>query len=77
MFQEFLHELGRICGAKKVLPKSYTLSDSLLGCVYEGTYKDSKVRIRRVKVRVGGDPWEVEEVGTRFRVLLSPRSHCS
>ena len=64
IFQESLRELGKICAAKEVLPKSRTLSDSLLGCVYQGTFNGSKVRIRRVKIHPGGDLRKVKEVGT-------------
>ena len=63
-FQEYLHELKNICGVKEVLPKSYTLSSSLLaiglpsvsGCVHEGTFDGSKVRIQRVIMYPKGDP---------------------
>jgi len=62
-FQEYLHELKNICGIKEVLPKSHTLSSSLLavglplvsGSVHEGTFDGSKVRIRRI-VHPEGDP---------------------
>ena len=62
-FQEYLHELKNICGIKEVLPKSHTLSSSLLaiglpsvsGFVHEGTFDGSKVRIRRI-VYPEGDP---------------------
>ena len=51
--QESLHKLRKICGVKQVLPKSCTLSGSLLdahllpasGSVYEGTLGSLKVRI--------------------------------
>lgn len=64
IFQESLQELGRICGVKQVLPKSCALSKSLLGCVYEGTFNGSKVRIRRIRTYPGGDPQKVKEVST-------------
>jgi len=68
-FQEYLHELKNICGIKEVLPKSHTLSSSLLviglpsvsGSVYEGTFDGSKVRIRRI-VYPEGDPQEFKMV---------------
>ena len=63
-FQESLYELGKICGMKEVLPKSCTLSESLLGCVYEGTFDGSKVRVRRLRMYPGGDPRKVKEVFT-------------
>ncbi|KAF9643175.1 kinase-like protein [Thelephora ganbajun] len=53
-FQESLHELRKICGVNGMLPKSCTLSESLLRCVYEGTFGGSKVRIRRVRMYPGG-----------------------
>jgi len=60
-FQEYLHELKNICGTKEVLPKSHTLSSSLLvialppasGRIHEGT---SKIRIQRVTTHPNGDP---------------------
>ena len=61
-FQEPLDELRRICGVKNVLPATCTLSDSLLGCVYEGTFNGSKVRIRRVRTHSKGDPQKAKEV---------------
>ena len=61
-FQEPLDELSRICGIKNVLPKACTLSDSLLGCVYEGTFNGSKVRIRRVRAHSKRDQQRVNEV---------------
>ncbi|KAF9643182.1 hypothetical protein BDM02DRAFT_1694073 [Thelephora ganbajun] len=58
ILQECLHELGKICGVKELLPKSCTLSDSLLeigppsasGCVYEGTLDGSKETFHQVAV---------------------------
>ena len=54
-----------------MLPKPWTLSESLLGCVYRGTFNGSKVRIRRVKMFSGGDTRKVKEVCTWCRVPLS------
>ena len=72
IFQETLRELGKICGLKEVLPKSWTLPESLLGCVYKGKFNGSKVRIRRVRMYPGGDPQKVKEVCTRCHVSSSP-----
>jgi len=63
-FQEYLHELRNICSANEVLPKSYTLSTSLLavslppipGSVREGTFGGSRVRIQRSMMHPNGDP---------------------
>lgn len=68
MFRESLHELGRICGAKEVLPKSCILPESLLGRIHEGTYNGSKIRIRGIKIYPEGDSRGVKEVETRFCV---------
>ena len=65
VFQESLHELRKICGLRELLPKSWTLSESLLGCVYKGTFNGSKVRIRRIRAYSGGDPQKVKEVCAR------------
>ncbi|KAF9642811.1 kinase-like protein [Thelephora ganbajun] len=73
--QESLHELRRICGVKGVLPKSCTLSESLLGCVYEGTFGGSRVRIRRVRVYPGGDPHEVKETFHQVAVMWKHLTH--
>ena len=64
-FREPLDELRRICGVKNVLPSTCTISDSLLGCVYEGTFNGSKVRIRRVRTNSKGDPQKAKEVRLR------------
>ena len=69
-FQESLHELRKICGIKEVLPTSCTLPESLVGCVYEGTFNNSKVRIRRVRTYPGGDPRKAKEVGGQSHVSL-------
>lgn len=71
-FQESLHELRKICSVNEVLPKSCTLSDSLLGCVYEGVFDGSKVRIRRVRMDPKGSSQKVKEV--RPRCCSSPFS---
>ena len=63
--QESLREL------KEGLPKSWMLSEPLLGSVYKGTLNGSKVRIRRVRMYPGGDPRKVKEVCTRCRMSLS------
>lgn len=73
--QQSLHELGKICGIKELLPKSCTLPDSLLnvdapspsGRVCAGTLDGSRVRIKRVGVHQMGDPQNVE-VRTRRHV---------
>ena len=71
-FQESLHELGRICGTKKLLPKSCALSGSrrgigsiASGCVCEGTLDDSKVRVERVRTQITGDPQKIKEVSAQ------------
>ena len=63
-----MRELGRICSAKHVLPKSCTLSDPLdigppsaSGRIYAGTLGGSRVHIKRVSVNTEGDP-KVKEV---------------
>ena len=61
-FREPLNELKRLCSASKVLPKSFTLPELLVGCVYEGTFNGSRVRIRRVRPHPRGDSQKVEEV---------------
>ncbi|KAF9644933.1 kinase-like protein [Thelephora ganbajun] len=74
-FQESLHELRNICGIKGVLPKSCVLSESLLGCVYEGTFGGSKVRIRRVRMYHGGDPHKVKETFHQVAVTWKHLAH--
>ena len=64
VFQESLHELGKICGVKKILPKSCVISDSLLDCAHEGASNGSRVRITRVKMDPKGDPQKTKEVCT-------------
>jgi hypothetical protein len=75
IFQELLDELRKICGLREVLPESFKLSESLLGCVYEGTFKGSKVRIRRVKTYPGGDPRKVKEVRNERCISLPLETH--
>ena len=70
-----LEELKKICGVENVLPNTCTLSDSLLGCVYEGTFNGSKVRIRRVRTHSKGDPQRVNEVFSRWHVFPLPDAH--
>ena len=65
-FQESLLELRKICVVKKVLPKPCTPSESLLGCVYEGAFDASKVRVRRVKA-FDPDRWYVGVVARKIR----------
>ena len=48
-----------------MLPESCTVPESRLGCVYEGTLDGLKVRIRRVRVRPGGDQQKAREVCAR------------
>ncbi|KAF9789397.1 kinase-like domain-containing protein [Thelephora terrestris] len=74
-FQESLHELGKLCGTKEVLPKSSILSESLLGCVYEGTFNGSKVRIRRVRIYPGQDPRKVKEVFHQAAAISKHLAH--
>ena len=62
VFQESLQELRKICGVKQILPESCTPPESLLGCVGEGTFNGSRVRIRRVRAYPGGDPQKIKEV---------------
>ena len=61
-FQEPLQELKRLCSANEVLPKAFTLEESLMGCVYEGTFDGSKVRVRRVRPHPEGDPRKAKQV---------------
>ena len=68
LFRRSLQELRNICGVKEALPKSCALQESLLGCVYEGTFDGTKVRVRRVKTYPGGDPRKVKEVCTLCHV---------
>ena len=70
VFQDSLRELVKICGTKEVLPKSWILSESLLGCVYKGTFNGSKVRVRRVRMHSGGDPQKAKEVCSQCHVHL-------
>ena len=76
-FREPLDELKRICGLKTVLPEACTLSDSLLGCVYEGTFNGSRVRVRRVRTHSKGDPQKVKEVRIPWHDFLLPGAHRS
>ena len=75
IFQESLCELSKICGLKEVLPKSWELSESRLGCVYKGTFNGSKVRIRRVRMHPGRDTRKVKEVCTRYSVSSLPNKN--
>ena len=74
LFRRSLQELRNICSIKEALPKSCILRESLLGCVYEGTFDGTKVRIRRVKMCPRGDPQRVKKVCTRRHV--SPVLRC-
>ena len=73
-----MHELGRICGAEGVLPKSCILSGSLLvvgpqsaaGRMYEETFGGSKVRARRIGFHPGGGSQKVKEVRPRYHVFF-------
>ena len=73
-FREPLDELRRICGIKNVLPKAWTLSDFLLGCVYEGRLNGSKVRIRRARARSSGKLQKVTEVHMYPITVFRPRA---
>ena len=78
-FQEFLHELRNVCGVNEVLPKSYTLSSSLLaigrpsvsGRAYEGTFSGTKVRVQRVKMYPEGDLQQSKVVSLYIYNILS------
>lgn len=78
-FQESIRELRRICCVKEVLPKSCTVSVSLLevtpmpASVYvcEGTLSGSKVRIRRAGVYPKRVPRKVTKVCPRLLTLTS------
>ena len=69
-FRKSLHELGRICGTQEILPKSCTLSGSLLdtgllfasGYASEGKLDGSKVCVKRVWTYTNEDPQEVKKV---------------
>ena len=76
-FQEALIELRKVCGGKGLLPKSCTLSEALLDCVYEGTFDGSKVRIRRVRTRPGADLRNLMEVRIRVYTALLGHSQTS
>ena len=47
---------------EEVLPEFYTLSESHLGLVYEGTLNGSRVRVRRIGTPPGGDSRNVKHV---------------
>jgi len=61
-FQKCLRELRNICGSKMILPTSYMVSSKLLDIssrpvtsgssadVYEGTLKNSKVCVKRIRI---------------------------
>jgi len=49
-------------GVEAVLPESCRPSESLQGCVYEGTFNGSKARVRCVRVYPGGDPQKAKEI---------------
>ncbi|KAF9647772.1 kinase-like protein [Thelephora ganbajun] len=65
-------ELGRICAAREVLPTSHILSDASLGVkndpttsgvvadIHEGTFKGARVRVKRVRVYIEGDPQKLK-----------------
>ena len=79
-----LRELRTTCGARGMLPTSYTLSSDLLnispepfaaggyGDVYEGTLDGSRVCIKRVKAYVQDGPQKAARV--RYRRRRFPRS---
>ena len=79
-FQEYLHELRNICSFNEVLPKSYTLSSSLLaiglppvsGSVREGTFGGSRVRIQRLMMYLNRDPrtFKMVRFGDTFTHVL-------
>ena len=75
LFRRSLQELRNICGVKETLPMSCGLQESLLGCVYEGTFDSTKVRIRRVKMYPGGDPQKIKEVCALYQVSLCSETH--
>lgn len=77
VFQDSLHELGRVCATRQVLPKSCALSDTPLdvtlpsasGDAYGGTLNGSKGRVKRVNANNEGDPQKVKEVRSRHHDL--------
>ena len=75
VFRECLHGLREICAIEEVLPKSCTLSESLLGCVYEGTFGGSRVRIRRIRMCPGRDSQKLREVCTQCCASLISDTH--
>jgi len=73
-FRKCLRELKTICGARGILPTSYTLSSSLLaigsdpfasggyGDVYDGTLDGLRVSVKRVRVYVKEGPKKATKV---------------
>ena len=73
-FQECLHELGKLCGANGVFPKSCTLADSLLKVnplSSSGILYGSKVRVRRIRISLMENQKKVE---VHSRSQISPSS---
>jgi len=82
-FRKCLHELREICGNWKILPKSCVFPGSppnIVGwpiasrgpCdVYEGTFDDSKVCVRRLRIYSNGEPDTAKSVCYRRRHLLT------
>ena len=85
-FRKCLRELRRICGAKGILPASYTLSSDLLsigsdpfasggyGDVYEGTLDGSRVCIKRIRVNLRDGLENAAKVCDRRRQFPCPPS---
>ncbi|KAF9644755.1 kinase-like protein [Thelephora ganbajun] len=85
--QECLHRLRSICGARAILPTSYTLSTDHLdidpdpfargGCgdVYRGTLNGSMVRVKRVQVYLKDGPQEVAKTFCQEVVMWKRLKH--
>lgn len=64
-FKEALHELGKICGVKMVLPKSCTFSGSPMEVAPTSecsTDSETRLRIKRIKVRPDDDGQGISRV---------------
>ena len=85
-FRKCLRELRRICGARGILPTSYTLSSHLLamgpepfasggyGDVYDGTLDGSRVCVKRIRMYSRDGPGNAAKVCYRRRHLPCPPS---
>jgi len=84
-FRKCLRELGSICGAKGILPTSYTLPSDLLnvdpdpfasggfGDVYQGTLDGERVCVKRVRVYLKDGSQKSTKVRYRCRHVSCPR----